>query len=146
MRGEFNVPLGTKTAVMLPTDDFERTAKQLSRATITASDFEPIIDKATRGDFIFIDPPYTVCHNQNGFIKYNERIFSWEDQVRLRDAVARAARRGAKALVLNADHESIRKLYSGLGKISPIGRHSVIAGSAKHRRATSELLIRAYGR
>jgi DNA adenine methylase len=47
-------------------------------------------------DLLFVDPPYTVRHDNNGFIKYNEQLFSWDDQLRLRDAVLRAKERGAR--------------------------------------------------
>lgn len=39
------------------------------------ADFEIIIDEAKKRDFIFVDPPYTVKHNLNGFISYNEKFF-----------------------------------------------------------------------
>jgi DNA adenine methylase len=93
LNGTFNVPIGTKTAVVLDTDDFEEVSTLLSGATLKCCDFEEVLDECARGDFVFVDPPYTVKHNMNGFIKYNEKLFSWDDQVRLRDAVARAADR-----------------------------------------------------
>ena len=40
-----------------------------------ALDFEEIVIIASDGDFVFADPPYTVKHNANGFIKYNEKLF-----------------------------------------------------------------------
>jgi DNA adenine methylase len=143
-RNEFNVPIGTKTNVLLPTDDFELTSRQLKAATITCIDFEVILDEASSGDFVFVDPPYTVKHNLNGFLKYNDRIFSWSDQVRLRDAVARAAQRGAMVLVTNANHESVRELYRGLGAQSVLGRASVLAASSSYRAKVEELVVRTW--
>src|SRR5690606_34900787 len=95
LKGEFNVPVGAKTSVLLPDDDFELVGKWLKEVKFTSEDFETIIDQAGIGDFVFADPPYTVRHNNNGFIKYNENLFSWADQVRLRDALFRAKGRGA---------------------------------------------------
>lgn len=140
--GDFNVPIGTKTKVILPSDNFEFTAKLLKVAEILQSDFEPVIDRAVEGDLIFIDPPYTVRHNMNGFVKYNERIFSWADQVRLQSAVARASGRGAAIIVTNADHTSVRQLYEGIGLHETINRASVISGKSSGRTITSELLVR----
>jgi DNA adenine methylase len=143
-RNEFNVPIGTKTQVILPTDNFARLKDILLRARILHSDFEAVIDSAEEGDFVFVDPPYTVKHNLNGFIKYNDRLFSWADQVRLRNSVAAAAERGAYVLVTNANHESVRELYTRAGAFEVISRASVLAASSAHRTRTDELIIRTW--
>lgn len=140
--GKFNVPKGTKTAVLLSTDDFEEISGALQNAEILTSDFEIQIDRAKAGDFIFADPPYTVRHKHNGFIKYNEQLFSWDDQVRLCEALKRAKNRGVEILVTNADHESIRTLYKECFALEQIARYSAIAGSAARRGSFDELLIR----
>jgi len=141
-KGEFNVPIGTKTNILLPNDDFERIARLLDSADLHHRDFEVAIDDAMEDDFLFVDPPYTVKHNLNGFLKYNENIFSWDDQVRLRDALIRADARGARVLMTNADHESIRELYDGIFWLEPIARNSVLAGTGGTRGRVTELLIR----
>lgn len=141
LKGEFNVPRGTKDSVCLPNDNFEEISRLLQNVKIKVSDFEPIVDSAGAGDFIFIDPPYTVKHNKNGFVKYNESIFSWDDQVRLRDAVERASKRGALVTITNANHASIRDIYQNFSCVE-LSRHSVLAGKASARNATTELLVR----
>ena len=143
LNGIFNVPQGSKSSVMLPTDDFDRVSQILKRAKLLASDFESVIDNARKNDFIFVDPPYTVNHNLNGFLKYNEKIFSWDDQVRLRDSIDDAVRRGVKVLMTNADHESIRELYDDFELVS-LERSSVIAASTQHRGVQTELAIRCW--
>ncbi len=143
-RGEFNVPIGTKTSVLMPTDNFANTSKTLSETKLLNSDFQVVIERSKRDDFIFVDPPYTVKHNLNGFVKYNERIFSWDDQIRLRDALICASDRGAKILMTNANHKSIRDIYRGCFNIEALSRESVIAASAANRNRTTELLIYNY--
>jgi DNA adenine methylase len=141
LRGEFNVPIGTKTAVLLDTDDFEYASLLLRRATLLASDFEPIIGGAKENDFVFVDPPYVTRHNFNGFLKYNDRIFSWNDQERLAQAVRAAADRGVKVLLTNADHCSVRRLYLGFGSRVTLRRHSVLAADSGNRGATTEIAV-----
>jgi DNA adenine methylase len=141
LRGEFNVPRGTKNAVLLDTDDFEGLATAFGKAKLRHSDFEPILDLAKAGDFVFVDPPYVTRHNFNGFAKYNESIFSWEDQIRLRNAVGRAKNRGAKVLVTNAAHSSIIEIYENLGTLVKLRRQSVIAASSNYRGTTTEVAI-----
>lgn len=140
LKGEFNVPIGTKSKVIFEDEDFLEISNLLRNAEIMACDFEETISHAQKGDLVFIDPPYTTAHNLNGFVKYNQRIFQWEDQVRLRESVLGAAERGARVVLTNADHESIHDLYLGLGKYISMGRASLISGSGKHRGATSEAL------
>lgn len=139
--GEFNVPIGTKENVLLNTDDFSLTASVLNCASLEACDFEKTIDQAVEGDLIYADPPYTVKHNLNGFIKYNQKIFSWDDQIRLRDALERAVSRGAWVISSNANHESIHELYRDNFKVGTLPRKSVIAASSSKRGDTSELII-----
>ena len=144
LKGEFNVPKGTKDAVVLETDDFEGVAALLSNADIRNSDFEAVIDEAQMDDLIFADPPYTVRHNINGFLKYNECLFSWDDQVRLADALERARTRGAKVVATNANHSSIRELYRGRGfTLKTVSRFSSISANASSRKQFEELVIRA---
>lgn len=141
LKGEFNVPIGTKDTVIFDDDDFLGIAKILKNAEIKKSDFEGVLDSCGMGDFVFIDPPYTVQHNFNNFVKYNEKIFSWDDQIRLRDAVQRAAGRGAHIAVTNADHETIRTLYKNIGVYDQVSRQSVLSSDPSKRGQTTEALF-----
>lgn len=143
LRGEFNVPIGSKDLIEYR-DGLGAQAKALARAHLQSCDFEVILRKAKSGDFAYVDPPYTVRHNNNGFIKYNEKIFSWSDQERLRDEVKRASDKGVKVLVSNAAHDSVRELYHEVGTIIEIERSSVLAASALYRRREKEILVRCY--
>ena len=141
LRGEFNVPRGSKLRVILQDDNFSEVAARLTNVELITNDFEAVLSTAREGDFVFIDPPYTVKHNFNGFVKYNQHIFSWKDQVRLRDEVMKAKTRGACCLITNADHESIHELYKGVGTIFRLKRHSRIGASAGTRGACTEAAV-----
>lgn len=142
-KGEFNVPKGTKEKVLLDSDDFIETGKRLESALLCSGDFEKTIDKAGAGDLIFSDPPYTVRHQYNGFVKYNEQLFSWDDQVRLKSALVSAKNRGAKIICTNADHKSIRDLYGSDFELFAVNRYSAISGSSTSRGKYAELIITA---
>ena len=145
LKGEFNVPKGSRKTVVFPDDDFGKNSKLLNQAALCANDFETVINKANDGDFIYVDPPYTVKHNKNNFIKYNEKIFSWKDQIRLSKVLKTAAERGAFILISNANHESIKQLYSdSLWHKKDVTRHSIIASKSKYRKKTSEILVSNY--
>lgn len=145
LRGEFNVPYGHKTYLSTCDEDQILAASHILQfAKIVVSDFEKATLTADAGDFIYFDPPYTVAHKNNGFIKYNENIFSWDDQLRLADHARILASRGCHVVVSNADHQSIHKLYRGFRK-KRVRRFSRIAASSAHRRAITEMLYYSFG-
>lgn len=143
LKGVFNVPKGTKSTVVFDHDDFTGISERLRVAEIRCCDFEETVSEAQLGDFLFVDPPYTVRHNMNGFIKYNENLFSWDDQIRLRDAVACAIERGAAVVVTNADHESVHELYENICDHRSVARASVLASETARRGKTTEALFSA---
>ncbi len=139
-RGEFNVPKGTSNQIFRSVDNFPSISAALSGATLRSQDFAESIDSAEQGDFVFLDPPYTVAHNENGFINYNQKIFSWDDQVRLRDCVQAAVDRGADVMMTNANHNSIAELYENLASPKILPRSSTISGSNNGRGQSTEAL------
>lgn len=141
-RGQFNVPIGTKDKIMLKSDKFDVISERLRDGCLVCQDFDETLSVAGAGDFVFVDPPYTVKHNLNGFLKYNETVFSWEDQLRLKLAIERAVQRGAAVTMTNANSESIHELYEGLGSIEIVERSSVIAAKSHQRGKTSEVIVR----
>ncbi|NLS41517.1 Dam family site-specific DNA-(adenine-N6)-methyltransferase [Bacillus subtilis] len=141
-KGEFNVPIGSKTQVLLDTDEFQKISKILKGIKLLNTDFEKVIDLSREHDFVFVDPPYTVRHNSNGFVKYNEVLFSWEDQERLAECLIKAKNRGVKILMTNAAHPSIRQLYEPNGfNIKAVSRYSSISANKKSRSNYQEFLI-----
>ncbi|HEM7769504.1 DNA adenine methylase [Acinetobacter baumannii] len=145
LKGEFNVPIGTKDQVLLECDNFQKVSECLQNVDIYSGDFERIIDMANEGDFLFIDPPYTVSHNNNGFIKYNENLFSWDDQIRLHQSLKRAHKRKVKILCTNANHQSIHDLYKEkYFQKHIVSRYSAISGKRSARNQYEEIVIRNY--
>ena len=118
-RGEFNVPFGCKDGTVLCDPSLIRSASSaLQNRTILVADFESIIDCASKHDVVYADPPYTTRHDNNGFRRYNECLFSWSDQERLAEACRRATRRGVTVFISNAAHTEIASLYTSFDRIT----------------------------
>lgn len=144
-KGEFNVPIGTKKNCTYDLDLFDTYATLLKRADICVDDFQNIIAKARKDDLVFADPPYAVQKKQDGFIKYNDQLFTWNDQVRLFKSLKDAKARGAKIVLTNVDCEEVREMYElGGFFVKEIERVSSIAGKATKRGVVTELLITSY--
>jgi len=139
-RGQFNVPQGTKNNVILPSDDFFSISVALSDVSLRTCDFVETIRHASSGDLIFADPPYISRSKTGTFVKYTNPVFRWKDQERLAKALMRAHQRGAMFILTNADCGDLAQLYSECGYVQRISRQSVISGTVKGRKETSELL------
>jgi DNA adenine methylase len=139
--GQFNVPYGYKEHLN-PCDEESILAvsQQLIGCDILCSDFEAVARRAKRGDCVYFDPPYTVAHGNNGFLKYNEKIFSWKDQERLELLATSLAKRGVKVVISNADHPSLKELYKAF-HVQTVKRWSVISGSAAGRKNITECVF-----
>lgn len=143
--GEFNVPIGTKQQFTDDVAQFEEYAEALHNVHIRKQDFVDTIREAANGDLVFADPPYTIAHNQNAFIKYNEKLFSWKDQKRLLNALTRARDRGVIIIATNADYLPLRQMYEDNQFITySVGRFSSISGLRDGRGTQNELLISSH--
>jgi DNA adenine methylase len=143
LEGRFNVPYGggeRTPAILWQTEILERAGRALRRAQLKVSDFEPVLNLARAGDVAYCDPTYTVAHDNNGFVRYNERNFSWSDQKRLAAVADAATRRGATVIISNAHHASILELYPA-AQFTILTRISRVTPKVSLRRPVDELLI-----
>jgi DNA adenine methylase len=137
--GIFNVPYGRNVNKDYFDEEFLiKVGATLREVRIEARDFEISLADTKEGDFVFLDPPYTVAHKNNGFVEYNEKIFSWDDQKRLAKCVKRLAENNVKFILTNAAHSNISELYSGIADKIEIERVSTMSGSISARRKVSE--------
>lgn len=144
-RGEFNVPFGCKEGTILCDELLLRSASRaLQNRTLAVADFERTIDSATTGDIVYADPPYTTRHDNNGFRRYNESLFSWSDQERLASACVRAAGRGAHVFVSNAAHKEIACLFNSFRRLT-MRRYTGVSGPLSARGMVREKLYYKLG-
>lgn len=141
-KGIYNVPYGKRKNVDFVNENLLlNISKKLKNVIIKNESFEENLDNINEGDLVFIDPPYTVAHENNGFIEYNQKLFSWEDQERLKIYVEKIIERKAYYILTNASHISISNLYGEVGKIIKLSRNSQVGGRNKTRRVYNELII-----
>jgi DNA adenine methylase len=141
LSGQFNVPYGRKKHID-PCDAslIRSISKRLKTCEILCADFEQSALKAVAGDCVYFDPPYTVAHGNNGFVKYNEKIFSWKDQERLEAVARRLATQGVRVVISNADHPSLRTLYKAFD-VKTVERWSKISATTEGRKKITECVF-----
>jgi len=142
LNGVYNVPYGHRKSPQIPSEDqLQAFGERLEGAVLTVADFAESIVNVRKGDLVFLDPPYTVAHNQNGFVKYNQHLFSFEDQRRLSVLIDRIKEKGAYYIMTNAAHPSIRELFEKNDRRIETSRRNSIGGTSANRGSAVEYLF-----
>jgi DNA adenine methylase len=140
--GLYNVPYGKRINVDVVTEEKLRAVSKLLKGTnLRTTEFSSVLKNVKKNDLVYLDPPYTVAHENNGFIEYNSKLFSWDDQRRLAEIAAEISERGAFFILSNAEHKAIRDLYVEVGEIRSLSRYSKVGGRNKTRGLFRELIV-----
>lgn len=140
--GEYNVPYGYRTTYNIEEDNIRNVSRALQNVNLDHGDFYYYCNQIKKNDLIFLDPPYTVSHNENGFIKYNQKLFSLEDQYRLKKFIDIIDRKGAYYILTNAAHEQILEIFEDNNTVKyELFRSSLIGGKNATRGKVKEYLF-----
>lgn len=143
--GKYNVPYGNRSKDFLDPDNLARVSEELQDTQIHCRDFADVVQRVLPGDLVFLDPPYTVSHNKNGFIKYNQRLFSLDDQRRLRQVIDFLKDTGVYYILTNAAHATIAEIFDNGDTRRELSRTNVIGGKKATRGRSTEYLFTNIG-
>lgn len=141
LKGKYNVPYGFRTKDFVQADNLRNVSKSLQNVSFYTDDFENSIGRIKKNDLVFLDPPYTVSHNNNGFIKYNQKLFSLEDQFRLSSFIDEIKRKNAYYILTNAAHFKVLDIFEKDDKVFELSRANLIGGLKARRGKISEYLF-----
>ena len=144
--GEFNTPFGRYKN---PNIVNEITIKAVSlylnssNVLIMNGDFEEALHNVSKGDFVYLDPPYDPLSNSSSFTGYTQGGFDRTEQERLRNVCDWLHAKKAKFLLSNSCTDLILDLYKNYN-ITEIKAIRSINSDAEKRGQVSEVLIRNY--
>lgn len=141
LKGEYNVPFGYRTKNFLEAEKIRLVSLRLKKSTLTDGDFARVKDGIKKNDLVFLDPPYTVSHNDNGFIKYNQKLFSLEDQIRLSELIDFIKTKDAFYILTNAAHKTIKDIFEKGDRLMLKDRANLIGGINAERGKTTEYIF-----
>lgn len=141
LKGKYNVPFGHRSKNFLETDKLRFISLRLKNATLFHGDFAISKRRIRKGDLIFLDPPYAVSHNDNGFIKYNQKLFSLEDQKRLSELIDFIKSKDAYYILTNAAHKTIEEIFKKGDRLLKKNRANLIGGTNAERGQTTEYIF-----
>ena len=147
-QGHFNVPFGKyKKPNFLEEDVLRAINKYLNhnQVKILNTDFEEAVKDATKGDFIYFDPPYDPVSSTASFTGYDVNCFAQDQQKRLKSVFDDLNQRGCQVLLSNACTDFILNLYSDY-TIETVYATRAINSNALKRGKVSEVLVMNYGK
>jgi DNA adenine methylase len=143
--GVFNVPFGdTKGRDSIDELAIRNAARVLHNIHLIAGDFQRTLSLARPGDFVYLDPPYSVSHRRS-FAEYQPAVFDDSELRRLNDSLEDLDSRNISFLVSYAESAEARILTSRWRWRTVSIRRS-IAGFASHRSSINEILASNIGR
>jgi DNA adenine methylase len=135
--GRFNVPYGSRTGPLPSKDHLRAVSERLKKATLIAGDFISTLSTVRRGDFIYLDPPYSASRYRG---EYGYGAFSLPDIERMSHAATELDRVGATFLISYKSDVAISRAFRHWHQRSvSVRRH--ISGFAGSRGSVEELLI-----
>lgn len=139
--GGYNVPYGFRKNWHYEENRVLQVSEKLQKANLQCGDFEINKYKIKRHDLVFLDPPYTVSHNDNGFIEYNKNLFSLDDQERLCKFIEYLKRKDAYYILTNAAHPKIKEIFGKEDQPIELMRYSLIGGKNSERKKIAEYIF-----
>lgn len=139
--GQFNVPFGRYVNPKICDEDNLRAVSAvLQDVVIVHADFFWIESRPSRGDAVFMDPPYVPRSKTSSFVGYGADGFGPEDQLRLAAQYRRYVGGGISAVLSNSDTAISRYLYAGLD-VRTVRAPRAISSVGKKRGAVNEILV-----
>ena len=138
--GGFNVPYGGRKTGTLPSlEQLLYASDLLSNTELVAGDFSVVLGRVKAGDFVYLDPPFSVT-GRRIFKEYYRATFGESDLARLRQYLTALDGQGATFLLSYADSPEGNVLADGFS-VKKIATRRNIAGFTGNRRTFNELLV-----
>jgi DNA adenine methylase len=143
--GHFNVPVGRfVNPRVVDGPKMAAASVALRDASLRCASFEHLLDAASPGDVIYLDPPYVPLSRTANFSSYSTS-FGPTEQRRLADVFRKLDRRGCLLALSNSDTAEVRQLYDGFD-LRPIVAPRSIGARGSARGSVTELLVRNLAR
>ncbi len=141
-KNEFNVPIGRySNPTICDEQKLIAASKALQNTVIECGDYKDVLKKhASRGDLVYIDPPYHPVSNYSDFKRYTKEFFYQEDQVALRDFIQELKAKGCFVIASNSHCDFVLDLYKDFD-IKVVSAKRYINKIAERRNNINEVII-----
>jgi DNA adenine methylase len=143
-KGRFNTPYGAnKRATICNRTGLLTASDALQGTSLRACDYRQSLRSASRGDFIYLDPPYIPVGRFADFKRYHHEPFGREQHEQLARDFADLDERGCHVMLSNSSCEESLRLYKRWN-VSTVMARRLINKNGSGRGAIAEILVTNY--
>jgi len=144
-KGQFNVPFSNNNMnpeAYLNLENALGISDYLNRNDIIIKHgtYVNALKNVSKGDFVYLDPPYYPLNATSSFTSYTKSSFGVQEQIDLKKACDEIASKGAFFVASNSSHSFIRGLYQDY-RIEEVRMRRSINSKGHLRGEVKELLI-----
>lgn len=118
--GKYNVPFGKNKTFYIPTyEEFLEASKLLKKATISSCDWKKSLNTSSKGDLVYLDPPYYL-DDSSKFIGYTDPRFGIKEHQEMLEIILKLCYNGVNVIMSNSNSICFEKLLKQIfdGNIS----------------------------
>lgn len=143
-KGQFNVPMGDyKNPRILDVKSLKKSSEMLKGIRIETRNYYDILKQVKKGDFVYMDPPYSPISETSSFTSYTQYPFLVKEQEELAQFCKKLDNKGCNFMLSNSNSEMIRELYKDFSIIEITAKRMISADSSK-RGNVKELIALNY--
>ncbi|MDV0442555.1 DNA adenine methylase [Methanorbis furvi] len=144
-KGEYNIPFGkyVRSPRFCNAEMIFSMSEALASAVLMDEDFEQVMPKIQKGDFVYLDPPYHPLSSTAYFTSYTTGPFGLEEQERLFKMFREADRKEAFVMLSNSVAPEILEMYEEFF-VERVPVLRLINVNGARRAGGEEIIVRNY--
>jgi len=140
-KGIFNVPWGQlKKPLIYDEENLKAVSARLKGSKISNFGFASALSSASKGDLVYLDPPYIPLNITSNFSKYAKEDFGILDQYALAGVVDGLTARGVNVILSNSDTPLTRQIFGESLSLHQISVNRSISANSSSRAPVHELI------
>ncbi len=143
-KGHFNVPFGRYVNPnFVDKSNLFACSKVLRSAAIQLAEFDTVVERTAKGDFVYFDPPYVPVSQTASFTSYSASGFTLKHQEALFEVCCALDAAGVRFMLSNSSVPFVKKLYRRFN-VEQILASRMVNSKADKRGKIKEVLITNY--
>lgn len=143
LNGEFNIPFGKREKCLIyETENILEVSRNLVDIKFTSGDYKAALKTISKGDLVYLDPPYIPVSKTANFTRYQKEGFDYAEQVRLKNLALKLHKKGCYVVISNSYCKTSLDLYKD--DVFNIHTIKIIRSIHSSRKVVPEIVVTNY--